>query len=127
MITYTYKGILAEILKLSASCYFSEEEFKDKLNTQSNNLSFSILHINIRSMNKNFENFKLSLSQCSQEFSMVCLTETWNSDESFQNNSNFQLPQYSSVHFGRKNKRGGGICIFITKGRVTLNNIHKNN
>ena len=51
--------------------YFSEEEFKDKLNTQSNNLSFSILHINIRSMNKNFENFKLFLSQCSQKFSMV--------------------------------------------------------
>ena len=40
-------------------------------------------------MNKKFENFKLFLSQCSQELSMLCLTETWNSDESFQNNSNF--------------------------------------
>ena len=37
----------------------------------------------------------------------------WNSDESFQNNSNFQLPHYSSVHFGRKNKRGGGICYIL--------------
>ena len=65
-------------------------------------------------MNKNFENFKLFLSKCAHNFSIICLTETWNSDESFLNNSNFQLPNYNSIHFGRKNKRGGGICIFIS-------------
>ena len=66
--------------------YFSEEEAKFKLSSQTNKLSFSILHLNIRSMNKNFENFKLFLSTCAHEFSMICLTETWNSDELFQIN-----------------------------------------
>ena len=54
------------------------------------------------------------MSKCAHNFSIICLTETWNSDESFLNNSNFQLPNYNSIHFGRKNKRGGGICIFIS-------------
>ena len=34
--------------------YLSEEEVKIKLSTQSNNAPFSILHLNIRSMDKKF-------------------------------------------------------------------------
>ena len=34
---------------------------KSKLQTQNKNSSFSILHLNIRSLNKNFEDFKFFL------------------------------------------------------------------
>ena len=38
---------------------------------------FSILHLNIRSMQKNFENFKDFLLNLNSNFHIICLTETW--------------------------------------------------
>ena len=77
------------------------------------NSSFSVLHLNIRSLNRNFEHFKLFLHTCGYEFGIICLTETWCTNESFLANSNFQLPNYNAVHFGRENKKGGGVCIYV--------------
>ena len=37
---------------------------------------FSILHLNIRSIRKNFENFKLFLNLINFTFSVICLSET---------------------------------------------------
>ena len=39
--------------------------------------AFSVLHLNIRSMKKNFENFKEFLKNLSVSFSDICLSETW--------------------------------------------------
>ena len=44
---------------------------------------------------------------------MICITETWCSNDSFQNNSNFNLTNYRAIHLGRKEKRGGGVCVFV--------------
>ncbi|XP_065660434.1 uncharacterized protein LOC136084295 [Hydra vulgaris] len=45
---------------------------------------------------------------------MICLTETWCSDESIQKNSNFQIPYYKLLSSERKaDKRGGGIATYI--------------
>ena len=95
--------------------YFSVEETKSHINEFTSENSFSILHINIRSMSKNFEKLKLMLHECDHKFSIICLTETWCSDESFRNNSNLNLPNYNSIHLERIGKRGGGICVFISK------------
>ena len=46
---------------------------------------------------------------------MICLTETWCSDETFIENSNLKLPKYNSIHLGRKNKQGGGVCTFVNE------------
>ena len=43
------------------------------------------------------------------------MTETWSSDETFHNDSNLHLPQYNHIHQERKNKRGGGVCVFVHK------------
>ena len=43
---------------------------------------------------------------------MICLSETWNSDESFSNDSTLHLPNYNPIHFGRKNKR---VCVFVNE------------
>ena len=88
-------------LRLNAE-YYSVEETEAKLSTIPNNSSFSIFHLNIRSITKNFENFKLFLSKCAYEFSIICLTETWCTDESFLNDSDLQLPKYNSNSFGKK-------------------------
>ena len=41
---------------------------------------FSILHLNIRSIQKNFEKFKLFLSSLDFSFSVICFSETWFDD-----------------------------------------------
>ena len=94
--------------------YFSLAELKENHNALDNR-SFSILHVNIRSLNKNFGNFKSMLSDLSYDFSVICVSETWCSNDSFQNNSDYNLSQYNSVHQERKGKRGGGVCVYINK------------
>ena len=93
--------------------YVSVDESKIQLSTCTTSSSFSILHVNIRNMSKNFEKFKLILHECNYLFSIICLTETWCSDETFRNDSNLQLPNYNSIHLERKNKRGGGGPVFF--------------
>ena len=56
--------------------YFLMTEVKSSLKVLDAN-AFSVLHLNIRSMKKNFENFKEFLKNVSVSFSTICLSETW--------------------------------------------------
>ena len=98
--------------------YYSVEDAKSKLQSTKTDSTFSILSINIRSINKNFENLKILLAECDFKFGMICITETWCSNDSFQNNSNFNLTNYRAIHLGRKEKRGGGVCVFLKLERT---------
>ena len=56
------------------------------------------------------------LNSLTHKFSLIALTETWlNDDES----DNFEIPGYKSTKLSRKNKKGGGICIFTRDNIVT--------
>ena len=91
--------------------YLLPEEFHQLLDNK-NTTSVSILHLNIRSINKNFDNFKLFLS--SLNYCIICFSETWFNDRNV-NNSNYKLPNYSSIHKIRTHSRGGGVSIYIHK------------
>ena len=56
--------------------YLYPEEFQDFLEKPAA-ASFSVLHLNIRSIKKNFENFKKFLSSLGFTFSIICFSETW--------------------------------------------------
>ena len=56
--------------------YFLMTEVKSSLASFDPN-AFSVLHLNIRSMKKNFENFKDFLKNLSVSFSAICLSEAW--------------------------------------------------
>ena len=75
--------------------------------------SLSILHLNIRSINKSFEAFKQFYLSPNFNFSVFCFSETWFNDININKNSSFQLPNYNTEHQIRKSGRGGGVCIFI--------------
>ena len=75
--------------------------------------SFSVLHLNIRRMNKYFEAFQDFYKSLNTKFSIICLTETWTNDSDTNQNSLFQLEGYIPVHQIRKTRQGGGIVIFI--------------
>lgn len=89
---------------------FKISEAKTYLQQRVSN-SFSLLNINIRSFNKNFENFKLMLQNLRFSFKIICVTETWCKN---QNSSMFDLPGYRSVHQERAGQTsGGGVSLFV--------------
>ncbi|XP_065650433.1 MATH and LRR domain-containing protein PFE0570w-like [Hydra vulgaris] len=76
--------------------------------------ALSILHLNIRSIQKNFDKFKEFLFSVKIKFQIICLTETWCRNKEIKNNSNFQLNNYKVIHQIRGSEKiGGGVCIFI--------------
>ena len=58
------------------SSYYISNAVKEKLENFQQK-SFSVLHLNIRSMSKNFESFREFLDSLCFTFSAICLSETW--------------------------------------------------
>ena len=54
------------------------------------------------------------LSNLNFSFSIICFSETWLNDSNV-NNSNYELPNYVSVHQIRNHYKGGGVSVFIHK------------
>ena len=53
------------------------------------------------------------------KFKITCLSETWCKDEGVNNNSLFQIPNYSTIHQIRSgDKKGGGVCMFLHNSLV---------
>ena len=73
----------------------------------------SFLHINIRSINKNFKNFKLFLSSLGFTFSVTCFSEPWLDETTISKKSLNELPKYASIQLVRKQKGGGGVALCI--------------
>ena len=67
------------------SPYFSVENFKP-VSDQLNGDKFSILHLNIRSLNKNIDNLRDFLASLKGKLSLIVLTESW-CDETANKNS----------------------------------------
>ena len=77
----------------------------------------NVLHVNIRSIKRNFEKIKALLEECELVCNIICVPETWRSNTELQNNSNLSLTGFDSVPYKRskKSKRGGGVLIIIRK------------
>ena len=91
------------------SPYILSEEFQKFIDSSSHD-SFSILHLNIRSIKKNFENFKLFFSFLGFSFSVICFSETWLVEVG---KSLYELPNYISKPQVRDDRKGGGVSIYI--------------
>ena len=72
-----------------------------------------VLHLNIRSLNKNFESFAELCKLLSFKFNIICFSETWSNDENLNENSFFQLEGYSLQLENKKYRRSGGVAIFV--------------
>ena len=91
--------------------YISHEEHKN-LTVNGSADTLSILHLNIKSIKKNFKNFKFFLSSVSFDFS-ICFLETWLDESSSTSKSLYELPNYKSIHLIRNYGKEGGVSIFI--------------
>ena len=63
-------------------------------------------------MSKNLESFREILDSLCFTFSAIFLSETWCQSHK-TSNSNLQIPDYVSLQQTWKNRRGGGLCIFL--------------
>ena len=88
--------------------YLRSTQYLEKLN---------VLHVNIRSIKRNFENLIVLLEECELVFNIICVSETWCSNTELQNNSSLYLAGFDSVPYERskKSRRGDGVLIFTKK------------
>ena len=89
--------------------YYSVDEFQ-----QIQNDDFSVLHLNIRSLQKNFDSFRMFVNECKTTFDVICLSETWRETE-VSNNTLYALPNYTIIELPRDSgKRGGGLLMYLS-------------
>ena len=89
--------------------YILLEEFQKFIDSSSHD-SLSILHLNIRSIKNNFDNFELFFSTLGFSWSVISFSETWLDEVG---NSLFELPNYISKHQVRDDRKRGGVSIYI--------------
>ena len=93
--------------------YYLEDTFCSEIslneNVDSGN-SFSVIHLNIRIIKKNLDNFLLYLDSLNFPFTVVGLSETWLKDHDSQL---YNLPGYSLIENHRIGQNGGGVGIFV--------------
>ena len=101
---------------LQSSCgYFSLPSMFDT--NKSSHYFLNIIHINARSIcsNDKFEELQLFLTRSHCVWHIICITETWLSDDQI---SNRQLPGYTGYFENRNGKIGGGVAIYVNTESV---------
>ena len=106
------------------SPYFSLAEVPCKVEKLLEN-SFSVYHINIRSLKKFFDKLLEFLSIMKNEFDIIAISETWCNDDNININSLYQIPNYTPIRQIRKtSSKGGGLVLYIHK-TITFNALEK--
>ena len=94
--------------------YLASDKFQGNFKPFSKQ-SLSVLHLNIRSINKNFEAFRQFYLSLNSNFSIVCFSETWVNDINISKNSSSQLPIYNTEHQIRnQEKEEDCVSLFMT-------------
>ena len=71
---------------------------------------FSMCHLNIRSLRKNFGSFEILLDGLQHNFSLFGAMETWLKDDDCDL---YDIEGYNKLETHRQNRSGGGVAIFI--------------
>ena len=105
------------------SCnYYDIDSFNSNqiLNNGIHNLS--LFHLNARSIFSNYEEISTFISLTNIHFSVLGFTETWSHGNI---NSVLNIPHYNCIESFRSNKRGGGVCLYVSNELpfVKLSNI----
>ena len=90
------------------SPYCTIDEFSCAFNSLLKN-SFSILQINIKSMNKSFEILQEYVNVVKGKFRIIALTETWCKDDKAEKNSVWQISNYTPIHQIRQTEQKRGV------------------
>lgn len=88
-------------------CDVLPEEFRNNLNEKVN--SWTFLHLNIRSFQKNYDGLMLLLAELRTSFKVIALTECW-----FQQGVEVMIPGYKTVKSGVSRNKAGGAVLLVS-------------
>ena len=71
--------------------YLFPNDIESFLSEKENSDTINAIHVSITSLSKNFDNL-LDISRDS--FNVLCITETWSTDSTLQNNTNVHLTNF---------------------------------
>ena len=92
---------------ISKTCkYYSEDNFQ----TDVNNNGFSIIHLNARSISKNFSQINQFLCDLRFAFDIIAISESWMDSSK---SSEYDIKGYEVIHQVRQGKRGGGCSLYV--------------
>ena len=96
--------------EIKNSCkYLTQENFITSVGRKN---GLSLIHVNCRSIRSSFDNLKSFLEKLSFRFDFIAVSESWLSDN--DDIENYRLENYDSVCVNRKNKRNGGVIIYVS-------------
>lgn len=95
-------------LALPDATYLSADEVFNV--TKSTQLGFSILHVNCRSIRKNFDELLSLLNQLCSTVSVICVSETWTTPT---DQADYHIAGYCFIAKSRTHKPGGGVGIYV--------------
>ena len=95
---------------MSDYSYLMEEDFKYINDQFKKKDDLSLLHVNARSIPKNFDLLTLCLSNLNHTFSVVGVSETWLNQE---NCDMYGIDNYNHVYRFRTDKVGGGTSLYV--------------
>ena len=88
--------------------YYSGHVFNTSRKPLTPGISF--IHLNARSLNSNFREIDDYLSSLNYQFDIIAISETWVSEPE---HNKFNINGYDVYHTNRKNKRGGGVALYV--------------
>ena len=111
------ENVFNEVNTQNFECsYLFPNEIESFLSEKKNSENINAIHINLRSLSKNFYNLLNILRDSNNSFNVLCITETLCTDSTFKNYTNLHLPNFYIISQERKtNNRGGGVLIYILK------------
>ena len=94
------------------SCnYLLEDDFIKRYKSDQLENSFSLFHVNIRSLNSKLLSLTACLNTLQKEFQIIGLSETWLNE---QNKADAKIRYYNAIHSCRDTlSRGGGVSLYI--------------
>lgn len=91
----------------SISCdYYNPEDLK-----QNDDFSFSLMHLNIRSLKKHHDDLVALLASIGKSFDIIGCSETWMSEQTFLDI--YKIEGYSMYCINRQGRIGGGVCLYV--------------
>ena len=99
--------------------YYRENELNSLVKNRKLYKSFKIFHLNVRSLNKNYNSLLVLLSNIKFEFDIIILSEIWSTNIDIVKN---EFPSYSFSYILPTNSKIGGIAILTLK-TIKIENI----
>ena len=94
--------------KLLNCNYYTESEFNNSFTTSN---TFSIYHVNIRSLPRNICKLEYYLEEITRKFDIIAISESWLKD---YNKSLYSLRGYNHESVIRESRTGGGVSLYIS-------------